>query len=175
MPLMLAMATLLSGCSVSMPSLPLFSMEAAGKLLPWSHTPAPAASAVTGMAEHRTRTLALQMQLSPVPVRLSETRQITARLQLTNCSGKYVQMEFPTTQRIDVVVTDANGRTLSQWSEDRLFENEPTLVGINPGEHVEYSVTIPTRDWQPGRPVTVKGFFPTLPGVQAEVTLIPES
>jgi len=120
-----------------------------------------------------TRELEVQMTLSPEPVNLSETRQIQATISLTNKSKKLVQLEFPTTQRIEVVVTNSQGKSVAQWSEDQTFNNEPGYVAINPGEHVEYNASVPTRDMVAGQLFTIEGFLPKYPQLRSHRMITP--
>ena len=70
------------------------------------------------------------------------------------------QLEFPTSQRVEVLLKSKEGKTIEQWSQDQAFNNEPTLVTINPRERLEYSVNVATRDMVAGETYTVEGFFP---------------
>ena len=128
-----------------------------------------------GTAAKRTRNLLANMHLSPMPVRLSDSRQIEARIRLENISRKFVQLQFPTSQRIELIVHDDAGKTIFQWSEDHIIEQTVGFVGINPGEHVEYTATIPTRDMQVGRKYTIEGFFPSFRDLKLQTSIVPES
>lgn len=141
--------------------------------LPFTHEEAPARK--PGTASIRTRNLALKMQISPIPVKLSDVRQLQVRIRLENISKRYVQLEFPTTQRIEILVHGENGKLVTQWSEDRSFDPTVSYVGINPGEHLEYSTTIPTRDMQPGKKYIVQGFFPQFEALKTEQIVVPEA
>jgi hypothetical protein len=118
--------------------------------------------------------LELKMSVEPLPLDLAETRQIKVTLRLANKSKRLVQLEFPTTQRIEVLVRNRNGKLVEQWSEDQAFNNEPTLVTINPGERLEYSANIATRDMVAGEPQTVIGFFPNYDQLKATQVIIPK-
>ena len=119
----------------------------------------------------KTRGLELNLRLEPFPVSLSETRRIEAVLRLTNRSSRFVQLEFPTTQRFEMLLRDAAGKTLVQWSEDQAFESAPSVVGINPGEHLEYRASLSTRDLQPGGRYTITAFFPIRENLKVELPL----
>ena len=67
-------------------------------------------------------------------------------LTLTNHSKKLVQLDFPTSQRVEVLLKTKDGKTIETWSQDQAFTSEPTLVTINPNERLEYSVDVSTRD-----------------------------
>ena len=85
-----------------------------------------------------------------------------------------MQLQFPTTQRIDVLILDDTGKTIVKWSEDRIFAQSIDYVGINPGEHVEYTASVPTRDLQAGKRYVVQGLFPSFSDLKAEEALVPE-
>lgn len=106
------------------------------------------------------RQLEMGLLIEPNPVKLAENRQIKVTLTLTNRGGKMAQLEFPTSQRVEVLLKAKSGQTIEQWSQDQAFTNEPTLVTINPNERLEYSVNVATRDLAAGEAYTVEGFFP---------------
>ncbi len=106
------------------------------------------------------RNLEMGMVVAPEPVKVSETKQMKVTLTLTNRAKKMVQLDFPTTQRVEVLLKTKDGKTIEQWSQDQAFTNEPTLVTINPNERLEYSVNVSTRDMTAGQEYTVEGFFP---------------
>lgn len=143
-------------------------------LLPFTKKTAPIQASEPGSVIVRTGKLALKMKVSPRPLKLSDVRQIDVRIQLENISKRFVQLEFPTSQRIDILIHDEAGKPIVQWSEDRAFDTGVSYVGINPGEHVEYSTTLSTRDLQPGKKYTVVGFFPNFADLKAEETIHPQ-
>jgi hypothetical protein len=118
--------------------------------------------------------LHLTMSVEPVPLKPSETRQVKVTLRLISKSKRLIQLEFPTTQRIEVLVRNRAGKLVEQWSEDQAFANEPTLVTINPGERLEYSANIATRDMEPGQPYTIIGYFPNFEQLRVSRTIVPE-
>ncbi len=118
--------------------------------------------------------LTLNMDVAPQPVKLPETRQMKVTLSLLNRSKKFVHLEFPTTQRIDIVVSDKTGKTVTRWSEDQSFANEPAYVTINPGERIEYNASVATRDLVAGEPYTIDGFFPNVTELRIQKTIVPE-
>ncbi len=118
--------------------------------------------------------LAPSVTIDPEPVKLSEVRTFKVTLQLANKGKKLVQLDFPTTQRIEVLLKDAAGKRIEQWSEDQAFENEPTLVTINPGERLEYVANVATRDLKAGDSYTVEAFFPNYEELRATKKIVPE-
>ncbi len=121
----------------------------------------------------RLKNLTLSMIVEPGTVDLSETRQLKIALSLTNKSRRAVQLQFPTTQRIEILIKDERGKLVTQWSEDQAFENQPAFVMINPGERIEYNATLGTRDLVADRSYVVEGFFPNFDAFKASKTLTP--
>lgn len=117
--------------------------------------------------------LELKITVSPDPLKLSEAHKIDVMLQLTNHSRKVAQLDFPTTQRFEVLLRTDSGKLVSQWSEDQSFANESSYVTINPHEHVEYTATISGRDLVAGKKYTVEGFLPNYDNLRASKTIIP--
>src|SRR6187402_1541932 len=90
--------------------------------------------------------LAIGMQVEPTPLKVAEVRQVKVTLTIVNRGTKLVQLEFPTSQRIEVLIKGAEGKMVEQWSEDQAFTNEQSMVTINPGERLEYTANVATRD-----------------------------
>ena len=118
--------------------------------------------------------LAVEMKLSPLPLKLAETNRLKVTLTLVNHGKKLAPLEFPTSQRIEVLIKNGAGKTIEQWSQDQAFTSEPTVVTINPGERAEYSVEVATRDLSAGQSYSVQGFFPKYEELKAQQTLVPE-
>ncbi|MHA3775099.1 BsuPI-related putative proteinase inhibitor [Verrucomicrobiota bacterium sgz303538] len=119
--------------------------------------------------------LELSMVVEPQPLKLPETRLMKVTLRLANRSKKFVQMEFPTSQRIEVLIRNKAGKLVEQWSEDQAFANEPTLVVVNPGERLEYTVNVATRDMSPGETYMVEAFFPNFEPLRVQKSIVPET
>ncbi len=111
--------------------------------------------------------------VEPAPLKLSEVRTVKVTLQLANKSKRLAQLDFPTTQRIEVLVKDSTGKLIERWSEDQAFQNEPTIVAINPGERLEYAATVATRDLKEGQLYTIEGYFPNYEQLRATKPITP--
>ncbi len=127
-----------------------------------------------GAKEVGGRRLALTIEVAPAPLKLAEARTMQVTLRLANRSKKFVQLSFPTTQRIEVLVKNKTGKMVEQWSEDQAFSNEPSLVTVNPGERLEYTANVATRDMAAGEPFVVEGFFPNFEELRVQKTVVPE-
>jgi hypothetical protein len=147
------------------------------RIKPTKKAAAPGSSAVPNDAVERAvgkNKLMLSMSVEPHPLKLSEARQMKVTMVVANKSSKLVQLEFPTTQRIEVLVRHAGGKLVEQWSEDRTFANEPGIRAINPGERLEYAVTLSTRDLAAGQSYTVEALFPNYESLRLQRTVVPE-
>ena len=106
------------------------------------------------------KSLEMGLTVEPAAPRLSEDHAVKVSVTLANKGKKLVQLAFPTTQRIEVLVKNRAGKMVVHWSEDQAFTSEPTLVAINPGERLEYTATVSTRDLVAGETYTIEAFFP---------------
>lgn len=66
----------------------------------------------------------LTLTIDPPVVKLPETRSFEVKVAVHNRTKKLLQLEFPSTQRIDVVLQGENGKVLYRMSDDQKFEDE---------------------------------------------------
>src|SRR6266536_5733719 len=116
----------------------------------------------------RLRGLALDLQITPQTIKLSEVRQLRIKLTLTNQSKRPVTLEFPTNQRIEICLRYSAGEILTKWSDNHAIAEKPGTVLINPQEHVEYNETIATRDLTPNKVFIAEVFFPKYPELRIQ-------
>jgi hypothetical protein len=116
----------------------------------------------------RLRGLALDLQITPQTVKLSEVRQLEIKVTLTNLSKRPVTLEFPTNQRIEIYLRNSAGNILTKWSDNHAIAERPATVLINPQEHAEYNETIATRDLTPNKVFIAEVFFPAYPELQIQ-------
>jgi hypothetical protein len=115
--------------------------------------------------------LDIGLEADPAQVKVSEVKQIKVKVTLANRGHKIAELEFPTSQRIEVLIKTKEGKTIEQWSEDQAFSNEPTMVTINPGERLEYAVSVATRDMVPDQTYSVEAFFPNFDQLRKSITV----
>jgi hypothetical protein len=108
----------------------------------------------------RLRGLALDLQISPQTVKLSEVRQLSVKVTLANLSKRPVALDFPTTQRIEIYLMNSAGEILTRWSENHAISDKPATILINPSERIEYNETISTRELTPNKVFIAEVFFP---------------
>ena len=139
----------------------------------WQHVPVPKFGGKP-KAGANWNDLQLTIAVQPAKPKLSETKRLTVALHLTNQGRKLVQLEFPTSQKIEVLVKNAAGKQIEKWSEDQPVSNEPTMVSLNPGERLEYSAAIATREMVAGQSYTIEGFFPRYEQLRTSKTITPD-
>ncbi len=93
---------------------------------------------------------------------------------VTNRGRRAERLQFPTDQRIELVLRGPDGKTLFLWSEDRIFAATPSDVLLNPGERLEYPVAVPTRDMVAGRTYTAEATLAGIAGTGASAVLRPQ-
>jgi hypothetical protein len=120
------------------------------------------------------RGLELQLQISPQPVKLSETRQIEIKVTLTNRAKKVVALDFETDQRIEIYLMNSAEAVLTKWSDNHAVSNKPETVLINPDEHIEYVQTIATRELTPNKVFIAEAFFPKYPELRVRQKFLTE-
>lgn len=120
------------------------------------------------------RNLAVSMRLEPAQVRLPETHAIEVTITVVNKGKHAVQLEFPSSARIEVIVKAEGGKIVARWSDDQRVEKEPGILLINPGERLEYSAKISTREMSTGRTFEIEAYFPSYEKLRASRTVTPE-
>ncbi len=118
--------------------------------------------------DKKIRGLILTVELPSEPLKLSEVRQLPVHVILTNRGERAVELVFPTEQRIEILLHDSSGRVVTRWSDNRAFAEQVGTLLINPGEHVEYSETIATRELVPGKVFAVEVTVPAYPELDAQ-------
>ena len=84
----------------------------------------------------RLRGLALDLQITPQTVKLSEIRQISVKVTLANLSKRPVALDFQTSQRIEIYLTNSAGEVLTKWSENHAIVEKPATILVNPSERI---------------------------------------
>src|SRR5438876_632152 len=106
------------------------------------------------------RGLALDLQITPQTVKLSEVRQLGIKVTLANLSKRPVALDFPTNQRIEIYLINSAGDILTKWSDNHAIAEKPATILVNPQERIEYSETISTRELTPKKVFIADVFFP---------------
>ena len=110
--------------------------------------------------DSRLRGLALDLQITPQTVKLSEVRQLSVKVTLANLSKRPATLDFPTSQRIEIYLMNSAGEVLTKWSDNHAIVEKPATILINPSERIEYNETISTRELTPNKVFIAEVFFP---------------
>ena len=90
-----------------------------------------------------------KLEINPAQLTLTRIRdpqpsdEIIVKFTLVNDSEKGSTLYFPTSQRMDAVIRDAEGKTIYTWSDDFEFATEPGYSYVNAGERLNYQLKIP--------------------------------
>jgi hypothetical protein len=117
--------------------------------------------------------LSMSMALDPATVKVGDTRSVKVTVTVVNMGEQPVQLEFPTTQRIEVLIKGDGGKVLAKWSEDQKLDEEQGFMVVNPTEKLEYSATISTREMEAGRTYLVEAYFPNFDQLRSSRTIVP--
>jgi hypothetical protein len=110
--------------------------------------------AITGLFKQNPKAkvpLLLDVAYSPNPVTPSKTTHLQVFVKVYNNSKKTQLLEFTTTQRADAVLRDSTGKIVARASEGNTFAPEPTMTTINPGERLEYALSLSTQTLTAGK------------------------
>ncbi len=91
-----------------------------------------------------------KLVVEPSEFSLDDRREVAVDFTIYNKTKKLLRLEFPTSQRIEIVIKDPAGAVIERWSDDRAFDDQEGIVMINPDERVEYQEKIATREMVPG-------------------------
>ena len=121
-----------------------------------------------------------RLEVSPTELSLQRIRdpqpndQIVIKFTLKNESDKGSTLYFPTAQRCEAVIRDAEGKTVYTWSEDYDFAQDAGYSYLNAGEHLNYQLTIPFQALRGKIPVgesTIMASLVNYPQLRAEMPL----
>jgi hypothetical protein len=121
-----------------------------------------------------------RMEVSPTELTLQRIRdpqpndQIVIKFTLKNESDRGSTLYFPTAQRCEAVIRDADGKTVYTWSEDYDFAQDAGYSYLNAGEHLNYQLTIPyqaLRGKIPAGQSTITASLVNYPQLRAEMPL----
>ncbi|HEY5953368.1 MAG TPA: BsuPI-related putative proteinase inhibitor [Terrimicrobiaceae bacterium] len=111
--------------------------------------------------------------VEPGEFSLAERRELDATYTVRNNAKKLIRLDFNTSQRIDMLTSDASGKVVEKWSEDRGFFLQEGVVIINPRERIEYSEKVATREMKPSETYTIKADVVGYPDYSAETGVTP--
>jgi Intracellular proteinase inhibitor len=122
-----------------------------------------------------------RLEVTPTELTLERIRdpqpndQIVLKFTLKNESEKGSTLYFPTAQRCEAVIRDADGKVIYTWSEDYDFAQDPGYSYVNAGEHLNYQLTIPyqaLRGKIPAGPSIITASLVNYPQLRAEMPIL---
>jgi hypothetical protein len=122
-----------------------------------------------------------RLEVTPTEITLERIRdpqpndQIVLKFTLKNESDKGSTLYFPTAQRCEAVIRDADGKVIYTWSEDYDFAQDPGYSYVNAGEHLNYQLTIPyqaLRGKIPAGPSIISASLVNYPQLRAEMPIL---
>lgn len=113
------------------------------------------------------------LTLSPEAPKLPDTREVNVDYTIRNNSRRMARLDFPTSQRLEILTKNSAGAVIDRWSDDRSFQPQEGIVIINPNERIEYREKISTRDMKPGQTYDVEALLKTDPDFRLQKPLSP--
>ena len=115
-----------------------------------------------------------KLDVDPAKFSLQDRREVNVTYAIRNNTKNISRLEYPTTQRIDILTYDSKGLVIDRWSDDRAFQPEDGIVIINPQERIEYQEKIPTREMKAGETYRVQTFTTSVEKFQSEKIVTPQ-
>ncbi|HEX8371812.1 MAG TPA: BsuPI-related putative proteinase inhibitor [Chthoniobacterales bacterium] len=121
----------------------------------------------------RKRGLQVTVQPDSATPSLRAISQLGVRVLVTNYTKNLVSLTFPTSQRIEIIGRTADGKIFHTYSTDRSFTQEVSVLTINPGEHLEYVATVPTRSMVAGNTYLISASIVGHTGMEGTASITP--
>ena len=115
-----------------------------------------------------------EIKLKPEPVRLGVARSIEVVVVITNNGARSMQLDFPTSQHIELVMKSEGGAVVQRWSDDQQIGREASFVVVNPGERLEYTTNLSTRNMSTGKTYIIEATVPGYPAISAKKIVVPQ-
>jgi len=109
----------------------------------------------------------------PSPVVLKKHQKITVLVRVHNGGKRTQLLEFQTSQRADAVLRGADGQIVARAASALPLQNDPGLVTVNPGERLEYALSLPTNAMVAGRKYTLECALVGQSGLSARLSITP--
>ena len=113
------------------------------------------------------------LTINPTEPTLADTREVNVNYTIRNNSQRMARLDFPTSQRLEILTKNSSGAVIDRWSDDRSFQPQEGIVIINPDERIEYREKISTRDMKRGQTYEVEAMLKTDPDFRLQQALTP--
>jgi len=99
----------------------------------------------------------VEVECTPSPIFLKDTPKVQVRVRALNVGKRAQLFEFPSARRVEAVLRDEAGQIVSRGSYDVAVRTEAGMVTtLNPGERLEYELTLATSGLQVGKVYTLE-------------------
>ena len=115
-----------------------------------------------------------KLQVEPAAFSLKDRRELNVTYSIFNNTKNLSRIEYPTTQHIEILTYDAQGKVIDRWSDDHAFDKREEIVIINPHERLEYQEKIPTREMKPGETYKIEAKVASEPNFISNQTITPK-
>ena len=118
--------------------------------------------------------LKVTLACTPSTLVLKQVRNLTVFVKIFNGGKKTQLLEFASSQRDDVVLRDASGKIVSRATlVAHIRADEQALVTVNPGERLEYSLSLPTDGMIAGKVYRLEGALVGQSGLTGAMEITP--
>jgi hypothetical protein len=115
-----------------------------------------------------------KLVVDPANFSLQDRREVNVTYTIRNNTKNISRLEYPTTQRIEILTYDPKGVVVDRWSDDRAFVPEEGIVVINPKERIEYQEKVPTREMKSGESYRIETFTTGTEKFKSEQVVTPQ-
>lgn len=106
--------------------------------------------------------------------KLADHPELDVTFRIENTRNQLIKLDFPTSQRIEILVKDASGTVLDKWSADQTFPAQEGVLMINPNERVEYAETVSTQGMKVGESYWIEASLVNNPEFNQTVQVTPQ-
>ena len=85
-----------------------------------------------------------------------------------------VHLDFPTSQHLELLMKSEGGAVVQRWSDDQKVEREASFVAVNPGERLEYTTSLSTRNMSVGKTYVIEATVPGYPAISGKKIVVPQ-
>jgi hypothetical protein len=104
---------------------------------------------------------------------LKDQRELGVTYAVRNNSKELTRLEFDSSQHIEILVRNADGKVIERWSDDRGIEKDEGIVVINPQERIEYQEKVSTRELRAGQVYSLEAALKSQPDYSVSQPVTP--
>lgn len=121
----------------------------------------------------RTPPTSQKLLVEPAQFSLTDRRELTVTYVIRNNTKKILRIDYPSTQRVEIITRGPGEEIVERWSDDRAFEQREGVVFVNPKERIEYMEKVPTRDMKADQTYSIEGSIPNNPQYTHRELVVP--